>query len=279
VKLQERVGVNRTVQVARRLGVQSPLDVNLSMALGTSDLTLLEMTSAYGTLANQGVWMPPTTIRYVTGARGQLLEEHVPQGREALSPEMAYVVTHMLRGVVERGTGQAAKALGRPVAAKTGTTNDYSNAWFIGFTPKLSTGVWVGYDRPRSLGKDETGSRVAVPIWLSYMTKTLGDSPKEDFPVPERVVLLPIDLDPSNECVRVVTMAFIRGTEPATTCGARRQSVPTVAPVTPPPTPASPGLTAPPPQSAIDDPAPSAMVRDTGPSVTPAPTTPSDESP
>jgi hypothetical protein len=111
------------------------------------------------------------------------------------------------------------------------------------------------------------------------MTKTLGDSPKEDFPVPERVVLLPIDLDPSNECVRVVTMAFIRGTEPATTCGARRQSVPTVAPVTPPPTPASPGLTAPPPQSAIDDPAPSAMVRDTGPSVTPAPTTPSDESP
>jgi penicillin-binding protein 1A len=260
VKLQERIGVNRTVQVARRLGVQSPLDVNLSMALGTSDLTLLEMTSAYGTLANQGVWMPPTTIRYVTGANGQLLEEHVPQGREALTPEMAYVITHMLRGVVERGTGQAAKALGRPIAAKTGTTNDYSNAWFIGFTPKLSTGVWVGYDRPRSLGKDETGSRVAVPIWVTYMTKVLGDSAKEDFVVPERVVLLPIDLDPSNECVRVVTMAFVRGTEPATTCGPRRQSVPTVSPVAPAPPP-TPGLIAPPPQSAIDDPAPAAMIR------------------
>ena len=241
VKLQERIGVNRTVQVARRLGVTSPLDVNLSMALGTSDLTLLELTSAYGVLANQGTWMPPTTIRYVTNAQGQLLDEHAPQGREALTPETAYLITHMMRGVVERGTGQAAKTLGRPIAAKTGTTNDYSNAWFIGFTPKVATGVWVGYDRPRSLGKDETGSRVAVPIWVNYMGKVLGDSPKEDFPVPERVVLVPIDLDPSNECVRVVTMAFVRGTEPATTCGPRRQSVPTAtpspAPLAQPPTP------------------------------------------
>jgi penicillin-binding protein 1A len=242
VKLQERVGVNRTVQVARRLGVTSPIDVNLSMALGTSDLTLLEMTSAYGVLANQGVWLPPTTIRYVTNVNGQLLEEHVPQGREALTPEMAYLATHMLRGVVERGTGQAAKALGRPIAAKTGTTNDYSNAWFVGFTPRMATGVWVGYDRPRSLGKDETGSRVAVPIWVSYMGKVLGDSPKDDFPVPERVVLVPIDLDPSNECVRVVTMAFVRGTEPANACGPRRQSVPTLpAPEAPPPAAPPPG--------------------------------------
>jgi penicillin-binding protein 1A len=247
IKLQERVGVNRTVQVARRLGVSSPIDMNLSLALGTSDLTLLEMTSAYGVLANQGTWLPPTTIRYVTNANGQLLEEHVPNGREALSPEMAYLATHMLRGVVERGTGQAAKALGRPVAAKTGTTNDYSNAWFVGFTPKLATGVWVGYDRPRSLGKDETGSRVAVPIWVTYMSRVLGDSPKEDFPVPERVVLLPIDLDPSNECVRVVTMAFVRGTEPATTCGPRRQSVPTSPALAPPAVPPLvPGAPAPP---------------------------------
>jgi penicillin-binding protein 1A len=260
VKLQERIGVNRTVQVARRLGVTSPIAVNLSLALGTSDLTLLEMTSAYGVLANEGIWMPPTTIRYVTNAQGQLLEEHVPQGREALPPEMAYVVTHMLRGVVERGTGQAAKALGRPIAAKTGTTNDYSNAWFIGFTPKLATGVWVGYDRPRSLGKDETGSRVAVPIWVAYMGKVLGDSPKEDFAVPERVVLLPIDLDASNECVRVVTMAFVRGTEPASTCGPRRQSVPTV-PTPIAPTPAAPAPAAPPPatQGALEHPSPAAL--------------------
>ncbi len=249
VKLQERVGINRTIQVARRLGVSSPLDINLSLALGTSDLTLLELTSAYGVLANQGVWMPPTAIRYVTDAHGKLLEEHVPEGREALSPEMAYVVTHMLRGVVERGTGQAAKVLGRPIAAKTGTTNDYSNAWFIGFTPHIATGVWVGYDRPRSLGRDETGSRVAVPIWTAYMAKVLGDSAREEFPVPERVSLVPVDLDPSNECVRVVTMAFVRGTEPSVSCGPRRQAVtPGTSPpaITPPPAPAATPVPAPP---------------------------------
>jgi membrane peptidoglycan carboxypeptidase len=130
--------------------------------------------------------------------------------------------------VVERGTGVAAKALGRPIAAKTGTTNDYSNAWFVGFTPRLATGVWVGYDRPRSLGKDETGSRVAVPIWVSYMGKVLGDSPREDFPVPEKIVFVPVDLDPSNECVRVVSMAFVKGTEPLA-CG-RRPAVPSPLP-------------------------------------------------
>jgi penicillin-binding protein 1A len=193
-------------------------------------MTLIELTSAYGALANQGQWLPPTAIRYVTDAQGKLLEEHLPEPREAVAPETAYVITHMLRGVVERGTGQAAKALGRPVAAKTGTTNDYSNAWFIGYTPRLSTGVWVGYDRPRSLGKDETGSRVAVPIWVTYMGKVLGDSPKDDFPIPEKVALVPVDLDASNECVRVVTLAFVKGTEPAVTCGARRQAVPGAAP-------------------------------------------------
>ena len=245
VKLQERIGVQRTIQVARRLGIQSALTTDLTLALGSSDLTLLELTSAYGALANQGVWVAPTTIRYITDAQGRLLEEFVPEGREALSPETAYVMTHMLRGVVERGTGQAAKSLGRPVAAKTGTTNDYSNAWFIGFTPRLVTGVWVGYDRPRSLGKDETGSRVAVPIWTAYMARVLGDSPKEDFPVPERITFAPVDLDASNECVRVVTMAFVRGTEPAVGCGARRQATP----LGPAPTPGAPPWPAPPGQA------------------------------
>jgi penicillin-binding protein 1A len=256
VKLQERIGINRTIQVARRLGVSSPLNLNLTLALGSSDLTLLELTSAYGVLANQGVWMAPSTIRHVTDAYGKLLEEHVPEGKDALSPELAYLATHMLRGVVERGTGQAAKALGRPVAAKTGTTNDYSNAWFIGFTPRLATGVWVGYDRPRSLGRDETGSRVAVPIWLAYMSKVLGDTPKEDFPIPDRVVLLPVDLDPSNECTRAVLMAFVRGTEPAMNCGPRRQQpvpVPGLPPITPAPVapPASAGA---PPAGAMSPP-------------------------
>lgn len=218
VKLQERIGIQRTMDVARRLGIQSPLAGDLTLALGSSDLTLLELTSAYGALANQGAWVAPTAIRYVTDSQGKLLEENIPQGKEALSPEVAYVITHMLRGVVDRGTGHTAKSLGHPIAAKTGTTNDFSNAWFIGFTPRLVTGVWVGYDRPKSLGRDETGARVAVPIWISYMGKVLKPMPVEDFPVPEGVVLLPIDLDPGGRCSRPVVMAFMRGNEPSSAC-------------------------------------------------------------
>jgi len=219
VKLQERIGIRRTMEAARRVGIQSPLNEDLTLALGTSDLSLLELTSAYGALANQGIWVPPTPIRYITDARGKLLEEHVPQGKEAFSREMAYLMTHMLKGVVERGTGVGAKVLGRPLAAKTGTTNDYSNAWFIGYTPSLVTGVWVGYDRPKSLGKDETGSRVAVPIWVTYMGRVLTNTPREDFPVPDGVVLVPVDLDPAGACTRSVPMAFLRGTEPLAACG------------------------------------------------------------
>ena len=219
VKVQEQVGVRRTVEVARRLGVESPLHENLSIALGTSDLTLLELTSAYGTLANQGMWMRPTAIRYVLDAQRKLLEENAPQGKQALSPEIAFVATQMMRGTIERGTGAAAKSLGRPAAAKTGTTNDYSNAWFVGYTPKLATGVWVGYDRPRSLGHDETGSRVAVPIWTAFMTQALAGTPAEEFPIPDRVVLAPVDLAAAGACVRPVMMAFVAGTEPKVMCG------------------------------------------------------------
>ncbi|HXJ82959.1 MAG TPA: PBP1A family penicillin-binding protein [Candidatus Methylomirabilis sp.] len=227
VKVQEQVGIRRTVDVARRLGVESPLGENLSIALGTSDLTLLELTSAYGALGNQGVWMRPLAIRHVLDAQQKLLEENTPQGKQVLSPEVAYVITHMLEGTIERGTGTAAKALGRPAAAKTGTTNDYANAWFIGYTPRLATGVWVGYDRPRSLGQEETGSRVAVPIWTAFMSEALAGTAPMDFPVPENVVLAPVDLYPSGGCVRPVMMAFIAGTEPKVTCGPVKNSSPT----------------------------------------------------
>ena len=206
--------------------------------------------------------MRPTAIRYVLDSQRKLLEENTPQSKQVVSPEVAYVMTYMLRGTIERGTGVAARALGRPAAAKTGTTNDYSNAWFIGYTPQLVTGVWVGYDRPRSLGKDETGSRVAVPIWTAFMQEALAGTPAEDFPIPERVVLVPVDLNASGGCLRPVTMAFIAGTEPKETCGPARYApgvspprmeppllpVPS-APVTPP-VPATPGPpTAQPPQS------------------------------
>ena len=264
VKVLEKNGIRRTVDIARRLGVESPMGENLSVALGTSDLTLLEITSAYGALANQGNWMRPTAIRYVLDSQRKLLEENTPQGKQVVSPELAYIMTYMLRGTIERGTGAAARALGRPAAAKTGTTNDYSNAWFIGYTPQLVTGVWVGYDRPRSLGKDETGSRVAVPIWTAFMQEALAGTATEDFPIPERVVLVPIDLNTGGGCVRPVTMAFIAGTEPKETCGPARYapgvSPPRVEPprVEPAPLP-TPGAAPPAPGApALPAPAPSA---------------------
>ena len=280
VKVLEKNGVRRTVDLARRLGVESPLGENLSIALGTSDLTLLEITSAYGALANQGSWVRPSAIRYVLDSQRKLLEENTPQAKQVVSPELAYVMTSMLRGTIERGTGAAARALGRPAAAKTGTTNDYSNAWFIGYTPQLATGVWVGYDRPRSLGKDETGSRVAVPIWTAFMQEALVGTPPEDFPIPERVVLVPVDMNPSGGCVRPVTMAFVAGTEPKEVCGPARYA-PGVSPprVEPPllpapanPTPSAPGPSAPAPAAPTPAPAPGAALP------APAPTTPASSS-
>jgi len=280
VKVLEKNGVRRTVDLARRLGVESPLGENLSIALGTSDLTLLEITSAYGALANQGSWVRPSAIRYVLDSQRKLLEENTPQAKQVVSPELAYVMTSMLRGTIERGTGAAARALGRPAAAKTGTTNDYSNAWFIGYTPQLATGVWVGYDRPRSLGKDETGSRVAVPIWTAFMQEALAGTPPEDFPIPERVVLVPVDMNPSGGCVRPVTMAFVAGTEPKEVCGPARYA-PGVSPprVEPPllpapanPTPSAPGPSAPAPAAPTPAPARGAALP------APAPTTPASSS-
>ena len=280
VKVLEKNGVRRTVDLARRLGVESPLGENLSIALGTSDLSLLEITSAYGALANQGSWVRPSAIRYVLDSQRKLLEENTPQAKQVVSPELAYVMTSMLRGTIERGTGAAARALGRPAAAKTGTTNDYSNAWFIGYTPQLATGVWVGYDRPRSLGKDETGSRVAVPIWTAFMQEALAGTPPEDFPIPERVVLVPVDMNPSGGCVRPVTMAFVAGTEPKEVCGPARYA-PGVSPprVEPPllpapanPTPSAPGPSAPAPAAPTPAPAPGAALP------APAPTTPASSS-
>src|ERR1700730_17002792 len=264
VKVLEKNGVRRTVDLARRLGVESPLGENLSIALGTSDLRLLEITSAYGALATQCAWMRPTAIRYVLDSQRKLLEENTPQSKQVVSPELAYVMTYMLRGTIERGTGIAARALGRPAAAKTGTTNDYSNAWFIGYTPQLVTGVWVGYDRPRSLGKDETGSRVAVPIWTAFMQEALAGTPPEDFPIPERVVLVPVDMNASGGCVRPVTMAFIAGTEPKEACGPARYA---------------PGVSPPPRTEPPLLPAPSAPTAPSTPSAPVAPSAPAPASP
>jgi penicillin-binding protein 1A len=182
IRLLEEIGVDPVIEVARRAGIQSPLPRDLTLALGSGDVTLLELTAAYGTFANQGVHMEPLMVRYVTDSQGRLIEENIPQGRDAIDPAMALGLTQMLRGVVERGTAVGARVLERPLAGKTGTTNDFSNAWFVGYTPTLVAGVWVGHDRPRTLGPEETGARVALPIWVSLMRTALRNQPVEDFP-------------------------------------------------------------------------------------------------
>jgi penicillin-binding protein 1A len=182
IRLLEQLGVKAVIDAARRAGIQSPLPQDLTLALGSGDVTLLELTAAYGTFANQGVRMDPLMVRYVTDSQGRLVEENVPQGREALDPTVTAALTQMLRGVVEHGTGVAARVLERPVAGKTGTTNDFSNAWFVGYTPAIVAGVWVGHDRPRSLGYEETGARAALPIWVAVMRAALRGQPVEEFP-------------------------------------------------------------------------------------------------
>jgi penicillin-binding protein 1A len=184
IRLLEQLGVDPVIDAARRAGIQSPLPHDLTLALGSGDVTLLELTAAYGTFANQGIRMEPLMVRYVTDAQGRLVEENIPQGREAIAPGIATGLTQMLRGVVERGSGVGARVLERPLAGKTGTTNDFSNAWFVGYTPSLVAGVWVGHDRPRSLGHDETGARAALPIWVGVMRAALRGQPVEEFPAP-----------------------------------------------------------------------------------------------
>ncbi|MGH7321298.1 MAG: penicillin-binding transpeptidase domain-containing protein, partial [Candidatus Rokuibacteriota bacterium] len=185
IKLLEEVGVDRTIKLAKRFGIQSPLQANLTLALGSSDVTLLELTAAYAALANHGVWMEPIAVRHVTDGQGRLIEENIPQGRDAVTPAIAHAITQMMRGAVERGTAVQARVLGRPIAGKTGTTNDFSNAWFVGYTPSIAAGVWVGHDRVRSLGRDETGARAALPIWIALMRAALKDRPVEEFTPPD----------------------------------------------------------------------------------------------
>jgi penicillin-binding protein 1A len=222
IRLAEQVGILRVIEAAKRLGIQSPLQANLALALGASDVTLLELTAGYAALANQGVRMEPIAVRYVTDAQGRMIEENIPQGREAVKPAEAYVLTQMLRGAVERGTAVSAKSLGRPIAGKTGTTNDFSNAWFVGYTPSLVAGVWVGHDRLRSLGHDETGARAALPIWIALMREALKERPPEDFPLPDNVAMARIDMTTgflaNPSCPKPVVMAFVAGSEPTRFC-------------------------------------------------------------
>ena len=245
VKIAQDLGVDYLIEYAKRLNLNGPFNRDLSMALGSSGVSLLDLTKAYAVFARQGLELTPLFIRRIVDREGKILEENLPPilptgepgseglsrvaedpregghggenilssvsgvaaaldgdtgggaarqvARRLISPETAYIMTSLLQGVVQDGTGWRVKTLGRPCAGKTGTTDSLYDAWFVGYTPDLITGVWVGFDEEASLGKYETGSRAASPIWLAFMTEVLKDKPVSDFTVPQGVVFKKID--------------------------------------------------------------------------------------
>jgi penicillin-binding protein 1A len=218
VKLALRLGLPYLINYARRIGIQSPLAPNLSMALGSSEVTPIELASAYQVLANQGRRIEPTFITRIVDERGTVVFEAHPEPRQVIPSTTAYQVTSMLQSVIERGTGRKALELGRPAAGKTGTTNDFTDAWFMGFTPQLLAGVWIGFDEKHTIGNKETGGKIAAPIWTRFMERALEDQPIEDFPVPGEIVLTPVNPRTGERAIpgdgSAILEAFRRGTEP-----------------------------------------------------------------
>jgi penicillin-binding protein 1A len=221
IKILKDIGVKTAINNAKRLGITSPLANDLSLALGSSAVTLLEMTTAFATFANQGYRPEPLFISRITDKEGNIIEENVPTAEKVLSRETAYIMTNLLQGVVQHGTGFRAKALGRPAAGKTGTTNNLNDAWFIGYVPNLVTGAWVGYDEEKRLGKHETGSRAAAPIWVKFMKGAVEDTPIDNFEVPDGVEFAKIDpvtgLLASPLTKDVIFEVFKTGTAPTET--------------------------------------------------------------
>jgi len=214
-----KVTPRKVIQAARKLGITTPLSNSLALALGSSDVILQEMVSAYATFGSGGVKTIPYVITKITDKDGRILEQNIPQQKEILSPQTCFIMTNMLKSVVERGSGWYAKNLGRPCAGKTGTTNDFSDAWFIGYTPQLAAGVWVGYDdRNVSLGDNSTGGAVACPIWTKFMKGALAGKPIVDFSQPDNIEWALIDpqtgLLALSKTPGAFLEAFIKGTAP-----------------------------------------------------------------
>lgn len=182
IKLMEKVGIKTVIDTAKRLGIKENLKPNLTLALGSSEVPLVQMTNAYASFPAGGRYDDAYLIKKVVSADGRVLMRRVPDPRQAISESEAGMMVSLMRSVVEEGTSVRAKVLGRPVAGKTGTANDQRDAWFIGYTPDLVCGVWVGYDDHRPLGRGETGSRAALPAWIEFMRTALAGSPAKPFP-------------------------------------------------------------------------------------------------
>ena len=227
VWIMNEVGPEIVIDFARRVGFSSPIPPYLSVALGSAEATLMEVTSAYSVFPNQGRRMLPFLVDRVVDRNGRLLEENRPQSRDALRPDTAYIMVSLMHGVVQRGTAQRARrTLDWPIGGKTGTMDDYTDAWFVGFDPDVTVGVWVGHDEKKTMGYNEQGARVALPIWIDFMeayVKAYVDEhgeEKPEFDPPTNIVFASVDRETGAPVAfrspGSIQEAFIAGTEPGT---------------------------------------------------------------
>jgi len=229
IQISELVGPPRVVEIAHRLGFAGPIGAYKSIALGVAEVTVLEMAAAYGTFANYGLQVTPTLIERIVDVDGQQIFTHQPQIRQAITPDLAAQMVHLLRQTVDRGTGHQVRKRGfaRPAAGKTGTTNDNTDAWFTGFTPDLIARDWVGFDDRHThklvdtRGVQITGGNGAVPIWTDFMIAINEGRPEKDFDVPEGVMIYDVDpltgkesSKPNEDGVQPVSVALRRGERP-----------------------------------------------------------------
>ncbi|HSN25485.1 MAG TPA: PBP1A family penicillin-binding protein [Kofleriaceae bacterium] len=244
VQIAVRVGLDRIIEIMRGFGIMSPIPRHISISLGTPDLTPLEVATGYAGIANGGRRVTPRFFDLVTDTAGNVVDDlrNTPQGPQVISPEVDYVLVNLMKGVVQRGTARYALALGRPTAGKTGTSANYKDVWFNGFTTDLLCSVWVGRDDSMSIGDKITGGGVSVPIWLDFMQKAHPRTKVRDFPVPPNVSFARVEPwsgDPASPSPEAVWMPFVRGTLPAKfLSGAPVKSFDDL--VTPPPAPRPP---------------------------------------
>ena len=218
IKILQDIEIDYVINYAKKLGITSEIGRNLSIALGSSGISLLELVNAYSVFSNLGYFIEPVFITKIEDRDGKLLESSQLVRKKVIDMGTAYIMTSILESVVKTGTGKRVQALNRPAAGKTGTTNNLHDAWFIGYTPRYTTGVWVGLDQEAPLGKDETGAKAAAPIWLEYMQKALEGKPVRSFTVPEGIVFARIDaktgLLPNKNSQETIFECFKEGTVP-----------------------------------------------------------------
>lgn len=226
VKLGMIMGPETVARYANEMGISGRLAHVYSLALGSAEVRLIDMVRAYGVLANQGIRLEPYAIERIEDRNGRVLETHSTVSTEVVSPQTAYIVTSMLESVLDSGTGWAARAWGfkHPAAGKTGTTNDCTDAWFVGFSPNVICGVWGGFDDRRTLGEKMTGARVALPVWTEFMKAAHARLPREPFEVPPGIVVRPIcessGMLATDDCPEVIEEVFVQGNEPLRPCDA-----------------------------------------------------------